>query len=87
MIIVTGHLNMDQHAHVRECTHTNVGSITHYLVFFVFLHDSGMERLNLLCCDKSRVSCCIYILGYGQNKMQMKSKRKKKTENIQKYIT
>lgn len=98
MINVTGHLNMDRHAHVRECTHTNVRSITHYSFFFSPLTwQWGMERLKfLLCCDKSRVSygfffCFLYLhpwlwLKNKKCKMKMKIKTEKKHRKIRNIV-
>ncbi len=44
MINVTGHLNMDQHAHVRKCTRTD--EALHITLFFSLLHNSGMEQFK-----------------------------------------
>lgn len=48
---------MDKHAHVRECTQTNVWSIT---LCFLSLHDRGMERLDL-CCNNSWVFFVFFL--------------------------
>lgn len=87
MINVTGHFWVWNCMHMWESAYIQMLEtlhITKLLFFFFLLHHSGMERLNLLCCDKSWVLYvfCIYILGYGQKKTEKKKikiKPKQKT--------
>jgi len=91
---------MDQHAHVRECTHTNGWSI-YTLLFFVFCPthpptlplsymgaEDGEAQLTFVAinleCCMFFLSFCIYILGYGPKKKKKIKIKNRKKEDHKK---